>query len=203
MLHACANEHSISFQTFNARMRSPHWFYVCYEDFDRLKRDGCIITSDIRSFVRIRLDKWRDLITFGFTWLSGYGNGRVEGTEQTVTIRWSDFNAFLERCRQSGGNKNFKALSIDTSKFRPRLVFDGSKDNLRAAIGNPNIRHKLSKALVSNFNWSDSDEIHIYNDFIPHSFFFKEFRRGQAGICGGLILHNQDDLRRMAYGIHT
>lgn len=203
MLYATANEHSVSIRTISAKAKSPHRFYICYDNFDRLQRDGSIITSDIHSFVRLRIDEWRDRITFDFTWLSGRNGGRVEGTEQTVTICWSRFQEFLKECHQPGVPQSFKALSIDTTKSRPRLIFDGNRDNLKAVIKIRHIRHKLVKALMSSFQWPDSDEIRLYNDFAPYSFFFKEFRRGQAGICGGLILHDRDDPGRMAYGIHT
>ena len=83
------------------------------------------------------------------------------------------------------------------------MVFDGNKANLRAAISNPHVRHKLGKALAANFNWPSADEVRLYNDFVPYSFFFREFRDGQARMCGGLILHNHDDPRRMTYSIHT
>lgn len=203
MLRACANEHSVSLRTVSAKARSPQWFYITYSELDRLRRDGSILTSDIRSFARIRLDERRDRITFEFTWLSGRGSGQVEGTEQTVTLRWSGFKAFLEECRLPDGPKSYKAISIDTSKSRPRLVFDASCDNLREAIKERHIRHKLSKALMANFNYPDTDEIRFYNDFVPYSFFFREIRNGQAGMCGGLILHDRDDRRRMAYAVHT
>ena len=77
---------------------------------------------------------------------------------------------------------------------RPRLVFAGNRANLKAAIGDPRIRHKLSKALMASFNWPGADEIHLTNDFVPYSFFFREYRDGRTGLCGGLILHGQDDM---------
>lgn len=203
MFRACANENSISIQTISARMKSPHRFYVSYGEFDRLQRDGRIITSDIHSFAEIRLDEKHDRIEFDFTWLIGHSFDRVEGTEQTVTLRWSAFRAFLQNCRQPDGPESFKAISLDTPRERPRLVFAGNKANLRAAIDNRHIRHKLGKALMANFNWPDADEICLTNDFLPYSFFFREFRDGQPRICGGLILHNQDDMSKAYYGIHT
>ena len=203
MLRACANEHSISIQTISARMKSPQHFYITYDELDRLQRDGWIISSDIYSFAKISLDEKRDQIEFAFTWLTGHAHKRVEGVEQTVTLRWSTFQTFLRDCRQPDGPKTFKAISLDTYKGRPRLVFAGSKVNLRAAIGNPHIRHKLGKALMANFNWPDADEIHLYNDLVPYSFFFQEIRNGRILMCGGLILHNQDDPRHMTYSIHT
>ena len=203
MLRARANENTVSIQTVSARMKSPQYFYICYDEFDRLQRDGRLITSDIHSFAVIRLDEKHDRVEFNFTWLTGHSFGRVEGVEQTVNLRWSKFQAFLQECRQPDGPTTFKAISLDTLRGRPRLVFDGNRDNLRAAIGDRHIRHKLGKALMANFNWPDADEIHLYNDFVPYSFFFREIRNGQALMCGGLILHNQEDMDKAYYGIHT
>ena len=203
MLHADANENTVSIRTVSARMKSPHWFYICYSESDRLQQDGRIISSDIHSFVTIRLDDKRDRITFNFTWLTGHSYDCVEGTEQTVTLRWSKFQIFLQNCRQPNGPKTFKAISLDTRRDRPRLVFVGNKANLHAAIGNPLIRHKLGKALTVNFDWPNTDEIYLYNDSEPYSFFFEEIRDGRVCMCGGLILHNRDDPRRITYSIHT
>lgn len=203
MLRAHADENTIQFRTVSAHMKSPQRFYVTYDELDRLQRDGRILTNDIHSFVQIRLDRRRDRITFEFTWLTGRGFDRVEGVEQTVRLRWSAFRAFLETCRQPDGPKDFKAISLDVSRHRPQLVFDGNRANLKAAIGDPLVRRKLGKALMTNFNWPDADEIHLYNDFTPYSFFFREFRGGQALMCGGLILHGQEDMNKAYYGIHT
>ena len=203
MLRAHADENTVQFRTVSAHMKSPQRFYVTYDELDRLQRDGRILTSDIHSFVQIRLDRRRDRITFEFTWLTGRGFDRVEGVEQTVRLRWSAFRAFLETCRQPAGPKDFKALSLDVSKRRPRLVFDGNKANLHAAVSNSQIRRKLGKALMTNFCWPDADEVHLTNDFVPYSFFFREYQGGRACLCGGLILHGQDDMSKAYYGIHT
>lgn len=203
LLHAHADENTIQFRTVSARMKSPQRFFITYGELDRLQSDGCIITSDIHSFVHIRLDERRDRITFDFTWLTGRSFGRVEGNEQTIILHWSSFRAFLEDCRDPDGLKEYKALSLDISKHRPRLVFDGNRANLKAAIGNPLVRRKLGKALMTNFQWPDADEIHLYNDFSPYSFFFREFRGGKSCLCGGLILHGQEDMGKAYYGIHT
>ena len=126
-----------------------------------------------------------------------------EGVEQTIHLRWSAFRAFLETCRQPDGPKDFKALSLDVSKRRPRLVFDGNKANLHAAVSNSQIRRKLGKALMTNFCWPDADEVHLTNDFVPYSFFFREYQNDRPCLCGGLILHGQEDMSKAYYGIHT
>lgn len=66
----------------------------------------------------------------------------------------------------------------------------------------PRIWHKLSKAPML-FNWPDADEIHLFNDFVLYSFFFREYRNGRLVVCGGLILHGQEDMSKAYYGIHT
>ena len=203
MFRAYANENAISIRTYAPRMKSPQHFYICYSELDRLRDEGYIISSDIRSFVKISLDEKHDRIVFDFTWLVGYGSGRVEGTEQAVELRWSRFREFLDACRQPDGPKEFKAVSLDVRGSRPRLIFDGNRENLRAAIGDRRVRHKLGKALMANFNWPDADEVHIFNDIVPYSFFFREFRDGHPVMCGGLILHGQEDMDKAHYGIHT
>lgn len=203
LFRANANENTVSIQTYTPRIKSPQRFYITYSELDRLLDEGSLITNDIHSFVQLRLDEQHDRITFEFTWLSGRNFDCVDGYEQTINLRWSKFRTFLENCQQPDGPKEFKAISLDVHKRRPRLVFDGNRANLRAAVGNPLIRHKLGKALMANFNWPDADEIHLYNDFVPYSFFFQEYRKGKSCMCGGLILHDQDDPRRMAYSIHT
>ena len=97
LLHAHANENTIQFRTVSARMKSPQRFYVTYSEFDRLQDEGGIITNDIHSFVQIRLDEQRDRIKFEFTWLTGHGFDRVEGSEQTIHLRWSQFQRSEER----------------------------------------------------------------------------------------------------------
>ena len=205
LLRVRANERTVELwcASASANMKSPQHFLICYEEFDRLQREGRIITDDIHSFVKIRLDEKHDRIAFDFTWLTGHCQGRVEGSEQAIDIRWSKFQAFLQDCRQPEGPKTFKAVSLDELRGRPKLTFVGNRANLRAAIGNPLVRHKLGKALVSNFNWPGADEIRLYNDSVPYSFFFREYRDGQTLMCGGLILHGQEDIRKAHYSIHT
>lgn len=203
LLHVHADENTVQFRTVGARMKSTQRFYITYGELDRLQRDGDVIASDIRSFARLRLDGRRDRLTIEFTWLTGHCSGRVEGFEQTVRIRWSQFQSFLESCRQSDGPKDFRTLSLDVSGDRPKLIFDGNRANLKAAVGDPKVRRKLGKALMSNFNWPDADEIRLTNDFVPYSFFFREFRDGNACLCGGLILHGQEDMSKAYYGLHT
>ena len=103
LLHAHADENTIQLRTVSARVKSPRRFYVTYDELDRLKRDGHIISNDIHCFLQARLDERRDLAAFDFTWLAGHCFDRVEGFEQTVRIRWAPFREFLENSRTAPG----------------------------------------------------------------------------------------------------
>lgn len=202
LFRAEAGEYGLDVRTVSARMKSRR-FWICYDAFDQLEEDGSVIRSDIHSFAKIRLDRKHDRLSIGFAWLEGHSFGRVDGWEQEVDLRWSKFRDFLDACRQPDGPKEFKAVSLGPRRDRPRLVFDGSRTNLRAAVADRRIRHKLGKVLMANFNWPDAEEIYLYNDFVPYSFFFREFRDGQPLMCGGLILHGQENMEKAYYGLHT
>ena len=114
-----------------------------------------------------------------------------------VTL-WAEFSA----CSQSDtGRKQWKLLSLE-DKTSPRLEFVEA-DNLRAALSNKTVRRRLVRCLRDHFNWPGAERICFYNDFLPCSFFFQEFRPGRPGICGGLILPDHQDLSRAYYSIHT
>lgn len=136
LFRARAWENTISIQTYTPRMKSPQRFYITYSELNRLQSEDSIISNDIHSFVVLRLDERRDRITFEFTWLSGRSFDCVEGHEQTVHLRWSKFRDYLDTVRQPDcpeEDKIFRAISLNVSKSRPRLVFDGNKANLHAA----------------------------------------------------------------------
>lgn len=88
------------------------------------------------------------------------------------------------------------------SRAAPKFVFCG-EENLHAVLENRPVRRKLVKFLRNNFHWQGADEIRFYNDFVPYSFFFREFRGGRPGMCGGLILHGQENMAKAQYSIHT
>ena len=98
--------------------------------------------------------------------------------------------------------KIWNALSAPEPRG-PRMVFR-SRKNLKAVVRNKVICHKFAKELTSHFHWRGSDEIVIYDDSLPYSFFFEERINGRTGICGGIIFHNEDnDLAKASYGVHT
>ncbi|WP_304973833.1 DUF4120 family protein [uncultured Alistipes sp.] len=201
IVHIDVNECSLAFRTRQGNQRSPHRFYVTRGEFDDLKRAGSAITADIHSFARLRLDRRSGLLEMDFTWLSG-GESDLRGFSQTVRLPWERIRQLLD-VPYAEDLPSVRLLSLPPAARRPRLVFDGDRANLKAAIGNPRVRRKLGKALMANFNWPGADEVRLYNDFTPYSFFFREVRDGKPCLCGGLILHGQEDMRKAYYGIHT
>ena len=81
-------------------------------------------------------------------------------------------------------------------------MFSAGK-NIRAAAGDKQVRRKLAKCLRDSFRWQESESVRFYDDFLPYSFFFREIRNVQPGICGGLILHGQEDMSTAHYSVHT
>ena len=72
LFRAHANESTIDIQTYTPRMKSsPQRFYITYSELDRLQTEGRLITDDIRSFAKLRLDERRDRITFEFILIIG------------------------------------------------------------------------------------------------------------------------------------
>ena len=70
-------------------------------------------------------------------------------------------------------------------------------------VDNKLVRRKLSKFLRNHFNWPSATEVRFFGDFEPYSFFFREYRKDQAGICGGLILHGRENMDKAYYSVHT
>ena len=99
-------------------------------------------------------------------------------------------------------SSDLKTLSIDNSHKQPQLIFKSSK-NLHAALTDSTIRRKLVRSLRDEFHWPQSERIEFYDNFLPYSFTFKEIMNGKSAMTGGLILHNQDDIQKSHYSIHT
>ena len=201
LVKVSACESSIAFRTVTQKQKSPHWFYILRSDLERLWRDGSIVISDIHSFARLHYKQDRGVVSIRFVWLNAAGGDDLTGWEQTVRLPYDALAEFLACCQSDDGRKQWKALSLE-DRIRPRLEF-GAADNLHAALSNKTVRRRLVRCLRDHFNWPGSDRICFYNDFSPYSFSFREFRSGRPGICGGLILHEHQDLSRAYYSIHT
>lgn len=201
LVKAYANEHGIDFRTITRARKSPHRFYILRSILARLEREPYIVAHDIYSFAILRRDSYRGTLTIDFTWLRGTARA-LSGREETVTLPYDKLMDFVRSSAQEGGPETWRALSMDVSKRRPQLVFE-AKETLHNILENATIRRKLFRSLNQQFKWPDSDKICFYGDFVPYSFSFTETRRGQQGICGGLILHGQDDMAKAYYSVHT
>jgi len=193
-------QYGVTIKTVGADGRkSPRGFYILKSELETLETEGKVLCNDIHCFAQLTLDKKHDRLSMEFYWLTEHCRAAIDGYRQMLTIYWDRFKSFLSQ--QQG--TEYSAYDIGTYRGRPKLTFCNSS-NLKKAIANPVIRRRLVKALAGNFNWPYSDEIRLYDDFVPYSFFFQEYQDGKpTGMCGGLILHNADDPRRMPYSIHT
>lgn len=201
LVKVTASENCIIFRTVNRSRKSPKRFYVTRDEFARLETQVSVTTYDGWSFAILRRNTLMDTLTIQFTWLSGSSHA-LTGWEETVTVPYGRLAAFVRESVQEGGPQEWKALSIDFSNRRPQLVFDAKK-TLHAILNNGVVRRKLVRFLRDNFNWPYTEQIRLYSDFVPYSFFFREFRNGRAVMCGGLILHGQEDMSKAYYSVHT
>lgn len=196
-----ANSDSIAFRTVTKGRKSPHWFYILRSEMERLWESGGILTNDIHSFAKLRYEREREIVSIRFAWLSSCDGDALAGWEQTVRLPYGPLAEFI-RCSLTGaGPKQWKVLSFEDRK-RPKLEF-GEADNLRAALSNKIVRRRLVRCLRDHFDWPGADRICFYNDFLPYSFSFREFHNGSPGLCGGLILHGQEDMCEAHYSLHT
>ncbi len=200
LVKVTAEKHCILFRTVTSTEKSPHNFFIVRDTIRKLKDKGEITEHDCGSFAILRRDDTADLLSIHFTWLTGSGQ-RITGREETVTLSYERLLDFMERSSQADGPKEWSALSIESDRG-PKLEFCAKK-KLHAALENKTVRRKLVKFLRDNFRWKSASKICFYDDFVPYSFTFREFRNGQPGTCGGLILHGQENLDRAYYSIHT
>lgn len=191
-------------RTVSAKLRSPHRFGVLSNELIRLEReDRPLILSDLDSFAKLRLEQatgHTDMLVIQFTWLSQSGIHSVTGWKETVRVPYERFHAFAVGNGCEAG-ETWRLLSVP-EPMAPRLVFQ-SKRNLKAVSSNAVLRHKLGVALHRNFNWRNCEKVIFTDDFVPYSFSFQSYTSQGPDLCGGLILHGQEDLKTSYYGIHT
>lgn len=190
------------FHTYSRAHKLSHSFYVNRDKFWELERNGFVAVFDHPSVLTIRINNRNNTVIFTFAWLNRYSSGELHGREEIVTVPEAPLMEFVRRSEEPDGAKRWAALALPEPRG-PRLVFR-SRRNLKAVIGNRMLYRKFRKELNQHFHWQGSDEIIIYDDFMPYSFGFTEMRNGESGICGGIILHNyHNDLTTAYYGIHT
>lgn len=205
LLKISASEESVSLRTVSRGFRSPSRFVVLEKELKELEEKRYVITVDIRSFAEMRLaragaEEDGDILEVRFAWLSDAGAGRLSGMEENLRFSWQKLKEGIERSRSLNGGA-VGVLTLSDCRY-PRIEFQ-SRKNLRAVAGERILRRKLGKFLSRHFAWKGSRRIVVYDDFEPYSFFFREERPAGTGICGGIILHGREDLKKAYYGIHT
>lgn len=119
---------------------------------------------------------------------------------QHIRVPYACFHAFVIDNDSIDGQSR-RLLSIPDTN-RPRIAFQRSR-NLAAVAGNPLLRHKLGLFLDRHFQWRNCTKIILTDETIPYSFAFQSYTAVGADITGGVILHQQEDLRTAYYSIHT
>lgn len=191
----------ISLRTVSRSKKSPHHFYILRSRLEELEHTPYTIVHDIESFAVLRRDTYAGTIEIELTWLSGDGIS-VSGYKETIILPYDQMRAFLNKSTVEDSPIVWKTLSIDNSHKRPQIIFK-SRENLHAALTDNIIRRKLVRSLRDDFRWPRSERIEFFDDFVPYSFVFKEIMNGKSAMTGGLILHNQDDMQKARYSIHT
>ena len=188
-----ADEHIILHTVTNTGKKSRQ-FYVRRIELAELQSKDYIVVKDY-AFAEFAHDRFNDTLLIKFYWMNLSGLDGFKGFVQRVTVNFSDFMDFI-----NSGITEYKALSIP-ELYAPKLTFASSR-NLHEIVTDKLLRRKLSKFLRDNFKWG-STEIKLFDDFVPYSFYFREYRNGTNGMCGGLILHGQTDMSKAYYSIHT
>lgn len=203
MIKLSASEDCITLRTFSKNYRSPQGFVFTEKELMELEEKRYLTVSDIRSFANLSLRKTmeqEDVLEVFFTWLSDAGGGKVSGMTETIRISHEEFKEMVEESRKNGIQK--RMLSLE-EKSRPKIAFQ-SRRNLKAVAETKTLRKKLGKFMGDHFlRWKGSRQITLYDDFEPYSFFFQEQTPYGIGMCGGVILHGRENLKKAYYGIHT
>lgn len=204
MMKLSASEKSVSLRTVSRGFRSPHRFIVLERELQELEEKRHVISADIHSFAQMRLERLDaqggDVLEIRFAWLGDAADGKLSGTEEILRFPWEGIKEGIRRSRSQDGVA-VRMLSMKEGRS-PKVEFR-SRENLKAVAGKRALRKKLGRFLGCHFAWKSSRRIVVSDDFMPYSFCFREERADGGGMCGGIILHGQDDLRKAYYGLHT
>ena len=203
MVKLSVSDDCISLQTCSRGYHSPQRFILTKSELRELDEKRYLTVSDIRSFAKLALRKTmeqEEVLEIDFTWLNDAGSGKVSGVTETVRLSYEKFRELAKESGKDGTQKKMLSLKDDS---RIRIAFL-SRKNLRAVAETKMLRKRLGKFMGNHFlRWKGSRQIILYDDFEPYSFFFQEQTPYGAGICGGVILHGRENLKKAYYGIHT
>ena len=199
LVKVSAGENCIGFKTISRRRKSPRTFLVTRDELARLEEKPEVISQDIHCFAALRLNSFSRTLSINFCWLQSCLNNELTGWEETVPLPYDELMAFVNASTQEGGPKNWNVLSLQQT-VTPRVVFYDTEE-LRKCLSNRAVRGKLARALRDNF--LGADRVEFFHDFEAYSFMFQSYRSGRPSTVGGLILHDQSDLKKARYLVHT
>lgn len=203
LIKVYAGEGFFSLKTISKEFGASKSFYIQDSDWKKLMEWGHVIVSDICSFAEMHLCPGKNdgkTVKITFSWLRNQGFDRLAGRTETVRLPCEKLIQCIEASRSRGGNSQ-PLLSLKQNQ-RATITFH-SRKNLVQVAGRKNLRRKLGKFLDRHFNWYGTKNIRVVDDFCPYSFFFTEECLSGPGICGGVILHGQEDMKTAHYEIHT
>ena len=185
--------------------KSPCSFSILRSELQQLEQrpKNRLISSDCGSFAVLRLTQGPDgvkMLEIRFTWLQEIGAGKVHGWQESIRLPYEPFHVFVENGEDMDGAE-WHHLSVP-EMLMPRYEFH-SRKNLHEVARRPILRRKLGRVLERHFQWRGTEKIVIYDDELPYSFFFEEYTPYGRGICGGIILHDAEDLAKAQYSVHT
>ena len=194
-----AEDQYLLFRTISQAKKSPTAFYIPRNSLEKLDGlyDPVVVVSNFPDFAEFRRNVARGQLQVRFSWMN-CTNDHLTGWTEAVTIPYEAFVRFLHNAAEG---EQWSVLSSEEN-LSPRLIFCGGQ-TIREVAANKLVRRKLARFLRDHFQWKSGGTIHFYSDYVPYSFFFREILSGQPGICGGLILHGQEDLKTAHYSIHT
>ena len=199
LVKVSAGEHCIGFKTVSQQRKSPRTFLVTRDELARLEQTPKIITQDIYCFAALRLNTATRTLSIDFSWLQHHYDCELTGWEETVVLPYDALMAFVQASAKEDGPKKWRALSLQAA-MTPKIVFVDT-ERLRQCLENRIVRKKLVQALQNNFQ--GADRVEFYHDFEAYSFMFESYRAGRSSIVGGLILHDQGNLKKAHYSVHT
>lgn len=190
-LHTCSRQYG--------RSRT---FYIPESKFGGPTQERRFIAADGQDFVRVRIEALApdEKVTLDFAWLSCFGQDGLCGRSEWAELNCETFYKAIGQSRAQEG-KPQRLLSPRPAPA-PRIRFE-SRQNLRKTVQNKTLRKKLGRFLATHFQWKDCRAIRIFDDFVPYSFCFEERTAQGSGLCGGIILHGQENLSTAHYEMHT
>lgn len=199
MIKIIGSEGRMSLRTISRTFRSPHSFIVLNKDLEKLEKEKHLIVKDILSFAELRYCEDKDqkkVIKITFWWMEGAADQEYTVQRENVCLPYDAFRLALQ---QPGSEQ--RMLSVSKQTF-PKFEFQ-SRKHLKEIVKQPGLKHKFTKFLVTKMHWANYERIVLYDDFMPYSFVFDGYTPYGVGLCGGIILHGQEQMETSYYCIHT